>query len=317
MPFKFIETDITRMDVDVIVNAANEALQQGGGVCGAIFQAAGEAALQAACDEIGSCPAGEAVITEGFNLLAKKVIHTVGPIWQGGAEGEAVLLRRCYENSLQLAYDNELESIAFPLISSGIYGYPIMEAFEIAVSTIRTFLENHELTVYLVIFDKNQLRQNEFKRQSIENYLHLYYEETVYRQQGAQTLDSHIYEVKGLEEVLHQLDDSFAERLLKYIDEKGMTDVETYKKANIDRRLFSKIRNSPDYTPKKKTVLAFAIALELDVDETLDLLEKAGYTLSPSSKFDLIIRYFIEEETYDVFTINEALFGFGEVLLGS
>lgn len=318
MPFKIIEDDITNLDVDVIVNAANKELQQGGGVCGAIFNAAGASELQAACDEIGGCPVGEAVMTDGFQLPAKKIIHTVGPIWQGGHANEATQLKKCYQNALTLAHTNDFQSIAFPLISSGIYGYPIEEAFRMAVSTIREFLQEHEMVVYLVIFDKKILRVDEHLITSISKYLdeHLE-EEQVYLQNEMEDIVLEESIESSLESVLERLDESFSERLLRLIDEKGMTDVKTYKKANIDRRLFSKIRNSDTYNPQKKTVIAFAIALELTMEETLDLLAKAGYTLSRSSKFDVIIEYFIAEQNYDIHEINEALFNFDQILLGA
>lgn len=323
MPVKVIEGDITKLEVDVIVNAANKQLQQGGGVCGAIFQAAGAEKLQTACDEIGSCAVGEAVMTDAFELKAKKIIHTVGPIWQGGHAGEAKLLENCYENSLKIAYKNGYQSIAFPLISSGIYGYPVEAAFRIAVSTIRNFLSTHQLFVYLVIYDQKGLHIKTPKHPDISAYIEANYEYqdfTFARQEENVIFEAQAMPqqpIKNLDELLENVEESFAEKLLRLIDEKGMTDVATYKKANIDRRLFSKIRNVADYTPLKKTVLSFAIALELTVEETQELLASAGYTLSKSSKFDLILRYFIEREIYDLYQINETLFDLDEVLLSS
>ena len=309
MPLEIVRNDITTMQVDVIVNAANRALQMGGGVCGAIFNAAGAIELQAACDEIGECPVGEAVMTDGFQLQAEKIIHTVGPIWQGGTSNEEALLTNCYRNSLELAVAGGYESIAFPLISSGIYGYPKEQALQIAISTISEFLLEHDLYVYIVVFDQKAFGLSKKLFTSITEYIDEHYveESDITYDRNRQisneeiVLESQDYRIeapvrkRSLEDVLSQLDESFSESLLRLIDEKGMTDVETYRKANIDRRLFSKIRNAVDYTPLKKTVIAFAIALELNVDETIDLLAKAGYTLSRSSKFDLIIEYFIEE----------------------
>lgn len=323
MPVKVIEGDITKLEVDVIVNAANKQLQQGGGVCGAIFQAAGAEKLQTACDEIGSCPVGEAVMTDAFELKAKKIIHTVGPVWQDGTAGEAQLLENCYENALKLAYKKGYQSIAFPLISSGIYGYPVEAAFRIAVSTIRNFLSTHQLFVYLVIYDQKGLHIKTSKHPDISAYIEANYEYqdfTFARQEENVIFEAQAMPqqpIKNLDELLENVEESFAEKLFRLIDEKGMTDVETYKKANIDRRLFSKIRNVPNYTPLKKTVLSFAIALELTVEETQEFLASAGYTLSKSSKFDLILRYFIEREVYDLYQINETLFDLDEVLLSS
>ncbi|MEK4484326.1 macro domain-containing protein [Psychrobacillus sp. FSL H8-0484] len=331
MPLEIVRNDITKMKVDVIINAANTALQMGGGVCGAIFSAAGAEQLQTACNEIGECTVGQAVITDGFQLQAKHIIHTVGPVWRGGTHHEEVLLTACYENSLALATSHDCQSIAFPLIASGIYGYPKEQALKIAISTISAFLLKHEMIVYLVVYDKQAFGLSEKLFTSIHEYIDEHYVEEHdvrflrNRQELHEVLESQMImeeaplkrKKRRLEEVLNHLDESFSERLLRLIDEKGMTDVETYKKANIDRRLFSKIRSSVDYTPLKKTVIAFAIALELNLDQTKDLLSKAGYTLSHSNKFDLIIEYFIEDENFNIHEINEALFAFDQVLLGA
>lgn len=329
MPLEIIRNDITKMDVDVIVNAANTALLVGGGVCGAIFQAAGVEELQSACDKIGFCDTGQSVMTDGFQLQAKKIIHTVGPIWKDGGHNEEALLSACYTNSLTLAASHNYDSIAFPLISTGIYGYPKGEALQVAISAISSFLVENEMQVYLVVFDKKSFKISAKLFVSIHEYIDEYYveeiEERFQRGRLQESLESPLIleaesmkqTKRNLEDVMKQLGESFSERLFRLIDEKGMSDVETYKKANIDRRLFSKIRNSPNYTPLKKTVVAFAIALELNLDEAMDLLSKAGYTLSHSSKFDLIVEFFIEEENYNIYEINEALFAFNQVLLGA
>jgi O-acetyl-ADP-ribose deacetylase (regulator of RNase III) len=332
MPLEIVRNDITKMRADAIVNAANSSLQMGGGVCGAIFRAAGAKELQAACNKIGHCPTGEAVQTPAFGLQADAIIHTVGPIWHGGNEGEERLLRACYKNSLELAASLGCESIAFPLISSGIFGYPKEQALQVAISEIHQFLMNHELLVYIVVFDKQSFGFSEKLYRSVkqyvdENYIEAqeirYPRERRFLEQEiklepvrGQSLEQQISQ-KTLEEALGQIDEPFSERLLQFIDEKNMTDVNTYKRANIDRKLFSKIRNSKNYTPMKKTVMAFAIALELNLDETEALLESAGYALSRSSKFDLIIEYFIEQGNYNIYEINEALFAFDQQLLGA
>jgi len=322
MPLKIVRHDITKMEVDVIVNAANTKLQMGGGVCGAIFKAAGAQELQQECDQIGYCPTGEAVITKGYNLPAKYIIHTPGPIWNGGTRGEARLLRQCYLNSLQMASQYQCRSIAFPLISSGIYGYPKDQALHIGISAISEFLLDHEMDVYLVIFDKKDFKLSEKLFAEIESYIDDHYVEERLLKESSRILEveEKIFSSKtkrSLTDVMGQLDETFSQRLLRLIDEKGMSDVETYKKANIDRKLFSKIRSNPQYRPSKATAIAFAIALELNLDETLDLLGKAGYTLSNSYKFDVIIKYFIEEGNYNIHEINEALFAFDQTLLGS
>lgn len=344
MPFEIIRNDITKMTVDIIVNAANTGLKMGGGVCGAIFAAAGADKLQAECDQIGGCAVGEAVITDGYQLPAKSIIHTVGPVWQGGSADEARLLHRAYTRSLELALKHHCKSIAFPLISSGIYGYPKDQALKIAVAAISEFLLEHELLVYLVVFDKKAFVFSEKLFNDIEKYIddhyvdeHLVYERNmevepelsqynrVRMTAPQEKLAEHqpfipapsVTVKRSLADVLGQLDESFSEMLLRLIDEKGMTDVETYKKANIDRKLFSKIRSKKDYNPSKATAIAFAIALELNLDETHDLLGRAGYTLSHSHEFDLIIEYFISAENYNIYEINEALFAFDQALLGA
>jgi O-acetyl-ADP-ribose deacetylase len=336
MPLEIVRHDLTKMKVDAIVNAANTGLKMGGGVCGAIFQAAGANELKQACEKIGGCPVGQAVITEGFRLSAKYIIHTPGPIWKGGSHKEAELLKNSYSHSLELAKKYQCESIAFPLISTGIYGYPKEEALQIAVSTISKFLLNHDMLVYLVVFDKTSFGLSQKLFTSINEYIDEHYVEEVdltfnRRQerfimeqlQESEATSDDFYEKQSeiietsLVHLVEELDESFSERLLRLIDERGLTDVETYKKANIDRRLFSKIRNEADYTPKKKTALAFAIALKLNEDETNDLLSAAGYTLSHSSKFDVIIEFFIQQGKHDIHVINEALFAFDQPLLGA
>ncbi|MEH7308585.1 macro domain-containing protein [Neobacillus drentensis] len=334
MPLEIVRHDITKMKVDAIVNAANTALKMGGGVCGAIFRAAGAMELQEACDQIGGSKVGEAVITEGFNLDAKFIIHTPGPIWLGGGNQEATQLQASYRNSMELAKKHHCESIAFPLISTGIYGYPKEEALQIAISTISSFLLHHDMFVYLVVFDKSSFGVSKKLFSSIHQYIDEHYVEeleTTFQRlirderyvmaplPEDEILQEDRYEVKNesLVNLLDQLDESFSERLLRFIDEKEMTDVETYKRANIDRRLFSKIRNEDDYAPKKKTAVAFAIALQLSLEETNELLEAAGYTLSHSSKFDVIIEFFIQQANYNIHEINEALFAFDQPLLGA
>lgn len=334
MPFQILHNDITNMNTDVIVNAANSKLLMGGGVCGAIFRAAGEKELQKECEQIKHCPVGQAVITKAYNLKAKYIIHTVGPIYKDGNSDEAKFLKSAYETSLKLAKDYNLKSIAFPLISSGIYGYPKKEALNIAVSTIKEFLADNDMDIYLVVFDRKAVHLSEGLYEGIQHYIDDFYEDEDYRLRDTDLLKIEeiyqddcdfqevIYETKdfnkrSLESILDNIDESFSQMLLRLIDEKGKTDVEVYKKANMDRKLFSKIRSNKDYNPKKSTALSLAIGLELSLDETKDLLSKAGYTLSPSHKFDLIVEYFIKNKNYDIFIINEALFSFEQPLLAT
>ncbi len=329
MPFKIVRNDITKMKVDAIVNAANSALRQGGGVCGAIFAAAGADKLQEACNQIGSCATGQAVITPGFDLPAKYIIHTVGPVWQGGICGEPARLRECYTNSLQLAGQHKCRSIAFPLISSGVYGYPKDQALKVATAAITEFLLKPDMDVYVVVFDKQALSVSGKLFDDVQQYIDDHYvaeaeakfkrSRNMVAQEREEALYSPILAEPGvsLEKILERRDESFTQVLLRLIDEKGFTDVQTYKRANIDRRLFSKIRSDEDYNPSKRTAIALAVGLELNLDQTLDLLGKAGYTLSHSSKFDLIIEYLITAGVYDIMKINEVLFGFDQNLLGA
>ena len=341
MPLEIIRNDITKVHADAIVNAANETLLGGGGVDGAIHRAAGPELLEE-CRTLGGCEVGQAKITRGYRLPAKYVIHTVGPVWQGGGAGEEQLLADCYRNSLELARSHGLESIAFPLIASGTFGYPKDRALKTAIAVIGDFLLQHDMTVYLVVFDKKAFALSEKLFASIAQYIDDRYVDTHrIRRTGLSvelsqrqvplpegvlleeslkeyTLNEEVLSPsrRSLEEVVSQLDETFSKMLLRKIDEKGLTDAETYKRANIDRKLFSKIRNDIRYQPSKPTVLAFAIALELNLDETSDLLQKAGFALSRSSRFDLIVEYFIEEENYSIFELNEALFAFDQQTLG-
>ena len=324
MPFKIIRNDITKMPVDAIVNAANNSLKKGGGVCGAIFEAAGAVELQAECDLIGGCKTGEAVWTKGYKLPAKYIIHTAGPIWEDGKHKEAELLNSCYQNSLKIAMEKGCKSIAFPLIASGIYGYPKEQALKVAISSIQEFLSYNEIMIYLVVYDKKAFILSEKLFSSVEKFIDDNYVEAhqFIREYNissvAESYDPCDRTTKGkesLEQLFSRIDESFSEMLLRLIDEKQMTDVQAYKKANVDRKLFSKIRSNKDYTPSKITAIAFAIALELDKQNCDKLLEKAGYALSRCSKFDLIIEYFIEQRNYDIFLINETLFAFDQVLI--
>lgn len=338
MPLEIVRNDITKLKVDAIVNAANSSLLGGGGVDGAIHRAAGPSLLEE-CRTLGGCEVGQAKITKGYRLPAKYVIHTVGPIWAGGLKNEEGLLRSAYQNSLNLAKEYNLESVAFPLISSGAYGYPKDQALKVAVEVIAEFLLENEMRIYLVIFDKAAFGFSKKLFSNIRQYIDDHYvdeREERYPRYKLEEEESHLQmrdflvetdaslgaEVeddkgkRSLDEVINQLDDTFSERLFRLIDQKEKTDVEIYKKANVDRKLFSKIRSDKNYKPSKATVLAFALSLELSLDETKDFLMTAGFALSRSSKFDIIIEYFIENEIYNIHQVNEALFAFDQSLLG-
>lgn len=325
MPIKVIRQDITKMEVDAIVNAANSSLLGGGGVDGAIHRAAGPKLLEE-CMTLNGCKTGDAKITKGYNLPCKYVIHTVGPIYKDGKHHEEELLKSCYKKSLELAKEYKCESIAFPLISSGIYGYPKDEALKVAVDTIGDFLLNNDLLAYIVVFDKKAFRISNKLFSDISEYIDdNYVEERIDLNRSIRlNKEASLYDINecavcgapSLKDELENLDESFTEMLLRKIDEKGLKDPEVYKKANIDRKLFSKIRSDKNYKPSKITALAFAIALELPINETLDLLNKAGYTLSHSSRFDVIVEYFIKNHKYDIYEINNALFEFDQKIIG-
>ena len=329
MPLIIVRNDITKMKVDAIVNAANETLLGGGGVDGCIHRAAGPELLQE-CRTLGGCRTGEAKITGAYRLPCKYVIHTVGPVWNGGKYGEREQLASCYRTSLALAKERGCETVAFPLISSGIFGYPKDQALRVAVDTISEFLAENDMTVYIVIFDRTAYQIGNKLFADIAAYIDDHYvdahtdsrRERMRRMGVVESRMLTAYEdapmaVGRLDEALAHLDTGFSETLLKLIDRSGKKDAEVYKKANVDRKLFSKIRNNPDYKPSKATAIAFAIALELNLRETRDLIARAGYVLTPSSKFDVIIEYFIMQRDYDIFKINEALFAFDQSLLGA
>lgn len=354
MPLQIVRNDITKMKCDAIVNAANSTLLGGGGVDGAIHRAAGKGLLDE-CMKLGGCKTGQAKITKGYNLPCKYVIHTVGPIWRGGDNGERALLTGCYKNSLALAKDNNCESVAFPLISAGVYGYPTVEAFNVAVEACADFLMKNDMLIYIVVYDKNALSAgskifSDIAQYIDDNYVDLHSQYDIRHSQNGESALINLPpasiplhservlsdccvedvcdaateckmlpedETRQLKDVLNNtLDESFSQMLLRKIDEKGMKDSECYKKANIDKRLFSKIRSNPSYKPSKPTVVAFCVALELSLDEANEMLMKAGFALSHSNKFDIIVEYFIKKGNYNIYEINEALFAFDQSLLG-
>lgn len=435
MPFEIIRNDITHMQVDAIVNTANPRPVIGSGVDAAVHTKAGPMLL-AARKLIGVMNTGEARMTPGFRLPCKHVIHTVGPVWEDGGHGEAWLLRQCYENSLRLALRHRCKSVAFPLISSGNYGFPKKVALDVAVETIREFLKGHEMHIYLVVFSKASLelssgladqirsfvddayvqerekaeysfnvsRNFELVRERlgepepaseyeelpadwdrVDDTFHLEFdwdespamlesdirrcesekqekmvstgalpridppqlnerasrpvcnpapgmgtpprakkasrsewnESRVSESEWRESTVIPLFDEKELQKMVQQADAGFSETLLKLIDQSGEKDSDIYKRANVDRKLFSKIRNNPQYKPSKPTAVAFAIALELNLEETRDFIGRAGYALSRSNKFDIIIEYFITHGRYDIYEINLMLFEFDQSLLGA
>lgn len=329
MPFEIVRNDIVNMKVDAIVNTANPRPIIGAGTDKAVYDKAG-ARLLLARKEIGNIAVGEAAITPAFDLDARYVIHTAGPIWKDGRSGEEDLLASCFRNSLGIAKKKDCESIAFPLISTGSYGFPKPLALQIAVREISSFLMENEMQVYLVVFEKQSFELSEKLFKSVSSYIdanyvsdkmNLEYGTSKVRRRNYEDMLLHesSYEITSkmpnLDGMLNNLDRGFSETLLDLIDRTGKKDSEIYKKANVDRKLFSKIRNNVNYKPSKATALAFAIALELSMDETDDLLARAGIALSQSNKFDVIVRYFIENKKYDIFELNSVLFEFDQPLI--
>lgn len=329
MPFEIVRNDIVNMKVDAIVNTANPRPIIGAGTDKAVHDKAG-ARLLLARKEIGDIAIGTSKITPAFDLNARYVIHTAGPIWRDGKSSEEALLASCFKNSLRLAKEKECESIAFPLISTGSYGFPKPLALQIAVREISSFLMENEMQVYLVVFEKQSFELSEKLFKSVSSYIDAnYVSDKMNLEYGTSKLRRRDYEemilhessyeitskMPNLDGMLNNLDRGFSETLLDLIDRTGKKDSEIYKKANVDRKLFSKIRNNADYRPSKTTAIAFAIALELSMDETDDLLARAGIALSQSNKFDVIVRYFIENKKYDIFELNSVLFEFDQPLI--
>lgn len=374
MPFLIVRNDITKMQVDAIVNTANPSPGYGAGIDTAVYKAAGVEDLLSKRREIGSVSPGNSFITDGYRLPARFIIHTVGIRWNGGEEGEEAVIRACYKSVFSLAVENDIKSLAIPLLASGSYGFPKGIALRIALFEIESFMSDHDIELYLVVFDEKSfslsselygdidsyISENYAEEKSLEEYPaeKASYERGVYgspapgttqkRQSGfegailrkysdkvrggkkekaylaASTADQGVIEDsevslkpdRSLDDVIGNLDKTFMELVFSFADEKGMTDVEVQKKANLDRKAFSKLKCGTTKNPSKSTALALAVALELSLDDTRDLLSRAGLALSPCSKQDVIVQYFIEREAYDIYEINVALFEHGEQLLG-
>lgn len=338
MPFEIVRNDIVNMQVDAVVNTANPNPVIGSGVDSGIHKKAGHELLVAR-QKIGCIDFGDAAIAPGFDLDARYVIHTVGPVWKDGSHREEQILSSCYRNSLTLAKEHECESIAFPLIATGNYGFPKPLALQIAVREISTFLLENEMQVYLVVFGKEAFALSEKLFKSVNSYIdENYIRSKKLDEYGTESMYGSRLETRRIREqecadmsvgaaipmdsddwgqLINDLDAGFSETLLQLIDRTGKKDSEIYKKANVDRKLFSKIRNNMDYRPSKTTALAFAFALELDVEETKDFISRAGFALSHSSKFDVIVEYFLVNGNYNVFELNEVLFAFDQPLIGA
>ena len=343
MPFLMIRNDITKVAADAIVNPANRNLLQGSGTSRAIYQAAGEQELTAACEAIGYCEPGRAVCTPAFRLPAKYVFHAVCPAWHGGGFGEAEQLAGAYHSALELAAEYHCESVAFPLLSSGNYGYPKEQAFRIAVDTITQYVMEHDLTVYLVLYDRHSLAVSRKLFALVEEYIDDHYvaqndESYQFDRRRRESVERRRWRLEeeatpmletaaappppattpmAARSLEHLMGESFTTRLLRLIDERGLKDSTVYKQSNISRQHFSKIQCNRDYNPKKKTVLAFAVGLHLSEDETIDLLKSAGYAFSDGSKQDWIVRYCLEHKIYNINQVNTLLFQWDQEQLGA
>lgn len=344
MPFTIERNDIAKVHADVLVNAANEQLAPGGGVCGALFEGAGYQQMLAACRAIGRTPTGSAAVTPGFDLPCRWVVHAVGPVWRGGAHGEEQLLRESYRSTFAEVVRLGASSVAFPLISAGIYGYPIRDALRIAREETAAFLDEHDdVRATLVVFTRDVIVQGGRHLADLRAYIDDTYVESsphmrcrmdevphmdasAMVQMDAMVAPGRAPETvfagaprdkNELADLLDHLDEPFSTTLLALIDARGLTDAQVYKRANISRQLFAKIRSNPAYKPTKPTAVALGMALELTYDELQDLLARAGLTLSRSSKFDVIIEFFVMRGDYDIFDVNGALFAFDQPLLGS
>lgn len=348
MPFEIVRNDITNMQVDAIVNAASRLPRVNAGVDSAIHKKAGPSLLDAR-KEIGYIHPGSAAITPAFKLDADYVIHAATPTWIDGQHGEAKLLRQAYDMCLDLAAKNNCDSIAFPLLASGNHGFPKSKALQVAIGAFSEFLMEHEMQIYLVVFSRDSLKLSEKLVQNVrcyidENYVTDYELETYggvhedrrrnrYQIRRVMEMQEECmaapYAPKAcepipcakaalsLDDFIKEKDAGFTETLLSLIKKSGMKNSTVYKKANISKQHFSKLINDPDAKPSKPTAIALALALELDLEGAKDLIGRAGYALTNSSTFDLIIRYFIEHKQYNVIEINIALYEFDQSLLGA
>ena len=344
MPFKIVRNDITRVKADVIVNTANPNPICASGTDLAIYEAAGKEKLLEERTGIGKIARGDIAVTGAYNLKAKYIIHTVGPVWTDGLHHEFEILEDCYRKSLQKALELKCESIAFPLISTGVYGFPKDKALQIAVSVFSQFLTENEIEIILVVFDKRSFQLSGQIVGDIDSYICANYvresrsntrmrelpEEAFYEEMLPREAEDNypLEEDTGLaepcmlsadislEDQLSNIGVSFHDKLFELIDEAHIDNKDVWKRANLDRKHFSKIQCDQNYHPKKKTVMALCIALHLDLEQSRDLLARADWAFSPSSKVDLIVQKAIIDKQYDIMQLNVTLFKYTNEILG-
>ena len=343
MPFKIVRNDITKVKADVIVNTANPNPICASGTDLAIYEAAGKEQLLAERAGIGKIARGDIAVTGAYNLKAKYIIHTVGPVWTDGKHHEFEILENCYRKSLQKALKLECESIAFPLISTGVYGFPKDKALQIAVSVFSQFLTENEMEIILVVFDKRSFQLSGQIVGDIDSYIDANYVREIHRKEypirsrrstrikelaeednypleemtntGMTELFMPLENI-SLEDQLANIGASFHDKLFELIDEAHLDNKDVWKRANLDRKHFSKIQCDQNYHPKKKTVMALCIALRLDLEQSKDLLARADWAFSPSSKVDLIVQKAIIDKQYDIMQLNVTLFKYTNEILG-
>ena len=321
MPFCIIRNDITKVTADAIVNTANPQARIGGGTDSAIYQAAGADALLAERRKLGDIPVGQAAATSAFGLRAKYIIHTVGPVWQGGTHGEEAALRSCYEQSLHLAHKLGCESVAFPLISTGVYNFPRDKAMRIATAAIYDFLMEQEMLVELVVFDRSAYELSGRLFPNVQSYIDEQYvsdqTEQEYRRRMWEERRARTAPAPTLSGALHCTQSTFQEYLLELIRQRNLKNSDVYHGANLSKQHFSKMLSNKNYKPTKNTVCALALALHLDRTGADALLAKAGLLLTDNSRFDLAVQYFLDNQMYNIVEDNIALYENGLELLGT
>ena len=313
MPFYVVKKDITEFDTDAIVNSANRLPVFAEGVEAHIYKAAGIELLNER-KEIGEICESESRISKGYHLKAKYVIHTVSPIY-GESKDFKERLKKAYYSALKLSVKHNLESIAFPLLSSGTNGCPRHIAIEIAIDAISRFLVEYDIDVYLVLYKPYRSRTS--RMFSSEYNMYRREQEVSHRRAFRQELahSELIHKNVSMDDFVRVDTLTFQQKLFAHIDRKNKSEVEIYKRANMSRKLFSKIRSDKHYQPKKTTAIALCIALKLNLYDTQDLLQRAGYSLTESIEFDLMIKFFIEKKIYNIQEINLVLFEYGKSLL--